>query len=420
MFLLYEGLLYVAFLVGLPFFLLTGLARGKYLGSFWERLGHYSSSRGDHDLWIHAVSVGEAIAARPVVSRLLAQNPALRIVITTTTATGQAMARKIFPELEHAYFPFDFSRSVHRFLDHHHPRVFATVETEIWPNLSRIAFERGTELVITNGRISDRSFPRYRSVRWLLRPILRRYSAILAREPEDAKRFVEIGASPEAVEVVGNVKFDFEPSLARTAVQDLVERLREGRKLFVLGSTVAGEDEIVIPLLARLIEETGCFVVLAPRKPERFGVVAALLGSSAIPFVRRSQLEGSSNASGRIDLLLLDSIGELASLYRDATVTFVGGSLVPSGGHNPIEPAAVGAPVAFGASMSNFREIADLFLRSDAAVQVPDGEALIDFAKRMLTSPDEQIGYARRAREVVARNRGAAERTANRLLELLG
>jgi len=397
------------FVITLPFFLLTGLLRGKYLSNFPERMGFYRSPGGAHDLWIHAVSVGEAIAARPVVSEILRMRPATSIVFTTTTITGQAQALRLYPDATVTYFPFDFSFSVRRFLSHHRPRVFATMETEIWPNVIRLAKARGLRLILANGRISDRSFPRYRAARAVVGRLLRHYARILAREETDRERFVAIGAPAEIVETSGNVKFDYVPDESPLAIAPQLEALIAGRKVIVLGSTMEGEDEALIPLL----HDLDAFVILAPRKPERFDVVAGMLSH----FVRRSELARNPQPATRI--LLLDSFGELARIYRYATAAFVGGSLVPTGGHNPIEPAAAGVPVCFGPHMSNFREIASTFLRDGGAVEARSAAEVIAFAKRMIENDAEQRAMGERARRTVERNRGASARTAGRIVELL-
>jgi 3-deoxy-D-manno-octulosonic-acid transferase len=409
MYVLYEVLLHLVFLLGLPFFLVAGLVRGKYLANFSERLGFYRTKAAVHDVWVHAVSVGETLAAKPVVDELLRQRPETEIVFTTTTLTGQAQARRLFPEATVTYFPFDFSFSVKRFLDRHRPRVFAAMETEIWPNATRIARKRGVGMILANGRLSDRSYPRYFMFRRLIAPILRRYDRIVARDDGDRQRFIAIGAPPEIVEVGGNVKFDFTPDSSPLAFAAELESMIAGRPVLVLASTMAGEDEMLIPLLT---EEM--FTIIAPRKPERFDVVAGLLRDRT--FVRRSQLSTQHSA---VSTLLLDSIGELARIYRYATAAFIGGSLVDTGGHNPIEPAAAGVPVSFGPHMSNFREIASVFLNNDAAVQVRSAQDVLDFARRMAREPEVRRGFGERARAAVDRNRGAAARTAARIVELL-
>jgi 3-deoxy-D-manno-octulosonic-acid transferase len=263
--------------------------------------------------------------------------------------------------------------------------------------------------VLANGRISDRSFPRYRAMRPVVARVLRKYERILAREETDRQRFIAIGAPAGAVETTGNVKFDYLPDERPLEIAPQLEQLIAGRKVLVLGSTMAGEDELLLPHAERFAREQNAFVIIAPRKPERFEIVAALLPQGA---VRRSQL-----ATRDAQLLLLDSIGELSRIYRYATAAFIGGSLLPGvGGHNPIEAAAVGVPVAFGPHMSNFREIAEIFLREDAAAEVRSAEEVMAFAARMFA---DARPMGERARKVVAQNRGAAARTAARIVELL-
>src|SRR5712691_9850311 len=253
MFVLYEVLLYLVFLIALPFFLITGLLRGKYLANFPERIGFYRTPAAAHDLWIHAVSVGETLAARPVVDEILRQRPGTTIVFTTTTITGQAQARRMFPEATVTYFPFDFASSVKRFLGQYRPRVFATMETEIWPNATRLARARGLRLLLANGRISDRSFPRYRLLRPFVASVLRQYDRILAREETDHERFIAIGAPAAIVATSGNVKFDYMPDDRPLEIATRLETLIAGRKVLVLGSTMEGEDEALIAELGSFI-----------------------------------------------------------------------------------------------------------------------------------------------------------------------
>ena len=415
MFILYEVLLYLVLILALPYFLVVGALRGKYLANVSERLGFYRTPAAAHDLWIHAVSVGETLAARPVVDEILRLRPSTTIVFTTTTITGQAQARALFPRATVTYFPFDFAMSVKRFLHHHNPRVFATMETEIWPNVTRISRARGLKLLLANGRISDRSFPRYRMMKSFVGPVLRNYDRILARETTDRERFIAIGALERIVETSGNVKFDYVPDTRPLEIAPQLEALIAGRKVLVLGSTVEGEDEVLLPELSRFLGAHDAFVVIAPRKPERFESVAAQLAASGIPFVRRSQW--STKAA---DLLLLDTLGELAKIYRYATAAFVGGSLfAPSGGHNPIEPSAAGVPVTFGPQMSNFREIAEIFLREGGAFESRSASDVFTFAARMFDDDDARASMSENARKSVERNRGAAARTASRIVELM-
>ncbi|HXH39791.1 MAG TPA: 3-deoxy-D-manno-octulosonic acid transferase [Thermoanaerobaculia bacterium] len=414
MFVLYEVLLYLVLVLALPYFLFTGVMRGKYLANFPERMGFYRTPAAAHDLWIHAVSVGETLAARPVVDAIMRQRPLTTIVFTTTTITGQAQARRLFPDATVTYFPFDFATSVKRFLGQHRPRVFATMETEIWPNATRLSRARGLRLLLANGRISDRSFPRYRLMRPFVASVLRQYDRILAREETDRERFIAIGAPAAVVETSGNVKFDYMPDERPLEIAPRLATLIAGRKVIVLGSTMEGEDEALIPELGRFIASRQAFVIVAPRKPERFEIVAALLTATGIPYVRRTDWNDRA-----ADALLLDTFGELAKVYRFATAAFVGGSLAATGGHNPIEPAAAGVPVCFGPNMSNFREIARIFLRDGGAVEARSAADVLAFAERMFDNGDAQRAMSERARRTVEQNRGAAEHTASRIVELL-
>lgn len=418
MFVAYEVLLYLVFILALPFFLLIGFMRGKYLSNFPERIGHYRTPATAHDLWVHAVSVGETLASRPVIDEVLRRRPGTSIVFTTTTITGQAQARRLFPEATVTYFPFDFSSSVRRFLEHHRPRVFATMETEIWPNVARLARARGLRLLLANGRLSDRSFPRYLAFRPIVRRILQYYDRILVRDEGDRKRFIAIGTPAERVETTGNVKFDFQPDEKPLAISPQLESLIAGRPVLILGSTREGEDEMLLPELERFVSERNAFVILAPRKAERFEIVAALLSTTSIPFIRRTDLT-TDHEPRTTSLLLLDNFGELTRMYRHAAVAFVGGSLVPTGGHNPIEPAAAGVPVCFGPHMTNFREIAATFLENDGAVEVRSPAELMAFVARMFDDPAARRAYGERARQTVEQNRGAAAKTAERIVELL-
>src|ERR1043165_8299598 len=398
MYLLYEVALYLVLILGLPFFLL----RRKYASTFSERMGHYRGAPRAHRVWIRPGSGGETLAAKPVVDAMLRLRPATSIVFTTTTATGQAQAKRLFPAATGTYFPLDFSVAVKRFLTHHKPRVFAAMETEIWPNATRLSAARGIRLVLANGRISDRSFPRYRMARPVVARGLRHYDAALARGAQDAERFRAIGAAE--VEVAGNVKFDYVPD-ERPLELDLVA-LAAGRPIVVLGSTMEGEDQALLPAGLPL----GAFVVVAPRKPERFEVVAGLT-----PMTRRTAAAWPPHST----VLLLDTIGELARVYPYPTAAFSGGSLVPTGGHNPIEAAAVGVPTCFGPHMSNFREIASVFLRNGAAAEVRSAEEVAAFFRRMIDDAEVRQAMGDRARRTVEENRGAAERTARRIVELL-
>jgi 3-deoxy-D-manno-octulosonic-acid transferase len=324
------------------------------------------------------------------------------------------MARQLFHDALVTWFPFDFSFSIRRFLNAYRPKVHVTIETEIWPNLIRLLSRRGIPIIIANARISDRSYPRYRLARPLLKNLLRKYERILAREQIDRDRFIAIGAEQSSVVVVGNVKFDYVPPDQPLGFLDELERLAGQRPIFVAGSTVPGEEAMLLEILPQLAER-GVFTVIAPRKPDRFDEVADLLVRGGVRLARRSRIDRTEVA----DVLLMDTIGELSRLYRHARVAFVGGSLVPAGGHNPIEPAAVGVPVAFGPHMSNFRDIAAVLRSGDAAVSVSTVEQLLQFVLEMVSDEAEQQRRARLAPETVRANQGAADRAARHIAEVL-
>lgn len=414
MFVIYEVVLSLVFVLLLPGFLFLRLIRGKPTGGLAARMG-LRLGKGSHDLWIHAVSVGEVAAARVIIDKVLALRPGTTVLVTTTTVTGQTLARRIFHDATVTWFPFDFTVTVKRFIDAYQPSSYVTIETELWPNIARILHARGIPALLVNGRISDRSFPRYRMIRPLAAQILRRYRAILAREEVDHDRFIAMGANPENVSVAGNVKFDYEPSDAPLEFTGALEALLGGRALFVAGSTTPGEEELIADIIPDLVGR-GVVTVLAPRKPGRFVEVAALLEQRQMRFIRRSELDRESQA----DVILLDTIGELSRLYRLARAAFVGGSLVPAGGHNPIEPAAVGVPVAFGPHMNNFRDIATALARSGAGVTVENPAELEQFVLRMVEDEESHRERSRAAIDTVDANRGAAERIATRIVEMIG
>jgi 3-deoxy-D-manno-octulosonic-acid transferase len=297
------------------------------------------------------------------------------------------------------------------------------METEIWPNVTRLSRARGIRLLLANGRLSDRSFPRYRAFRAVVGRVLRQYDRVLAREELDRERFIAIGAPEGIVETTGNVKFDFTADDHPLEIAPRVEELIAGRPTIILGSTREGEDELLLPELERFLRARNAFAIVAPRKPERFELVAGLLATTSLATVRRSELGEESETARRGQLsphvLLIDTVGELARLYRFAMVAFIGGSLVPTGGHNPIEAAAAGVPVCFGPHMTNFREIASIFLRDGGAMEVEGARDVFTLAERLLDDPEARAAMGARARRTVEQNRGASERTARRIVELL-
>lgn len=409
---LYSLLSASALVVAAPWLLWQALRHGKYRERWWERLGRLPSGlAADHrpTLWVHAVSVGEVLSAVPLVAAFRTRHPDWRLVVSTTTATGQAMAAQRLAGVDGLfYFPLDFRWIVRRVLGHLRPSLIVIVETEIWPNLLRMARARGIGLILANARISDRSFPRYRAMRRWLAPVLAQFDVLCAQSADTAARLRVLGAPADRVRVTGSLKFDVAAPPAGS-VADVTSHLR-GRPVLLAASTLKGEDEILLDTFGRLRQTMpDACLVLAPRHPERFEAVAALAAAPGWRVVRRTRI--ADTETGALDVLVLDTIGELAALCESATVVFVGGSLVPAGGHNILEPARAGRPVVVGPSMSNFAEIARLFLAAGALVQVPDAAtaqaeilALFGNATRR-----ERLGAA--ALHVFAEHRGAVDRT---------
>jgi 3-deoxy-D-manno-octulosonic-acid transferase len=436
---IYSFLMGLAALLLAPFWVVQGLRRHKYLANLGERLGFSFPSLGKLPadragaIWIHAVSVGEVLSGVALARRLKDAYPFRPLVISTTTITGQTLARERMPFADAIlYFPLDWAFCVRRAMDAVRPSLVLVLETEIWPNFLREAHRRNIPVLFASGRISDRSFARYqkylRLFGFFLRPFLKdalsNASGFLMQSEQDAERIRTLGAPADRVRVHGNLKYDLElPAPTPLSYWLEAEARRRGRSpIIVAGSIVATEEPLALIAFGTLQgEHPKAFLVLAPRKPERFDAAAEFIDESHRKFLRRSQLpipmpaQSNFAANGAtipddVNVLLLDSIGELASLYRLADGAFVGGSLVPSGGHNILEPAAFGKIPVFGPSMENFAEIASRFLAAGAAVQVESpedaGVAWIEF----LGDPAKMKKMGEAARRLVEDSRGATDR----------
>jgi 3-deoxy-D-manno-octulosonic-acid transferase len=414
----------LAFFLALPWFLWKGRATGKYLRTFRERMGRlpvYLNVDGDRSIWIHAVSVGEVLAARPLITALKERFPAHRVFVSTTTMTGNAVARKNVRGTDGLFYaPFDWPGPVRKALETLNPALLVLVETELWPNLIHEARRRGTRVAVVNGRVSLRSFSRYRRVRRFLKRVLGDVDLFLMQGQAHAQRIREMGAPDERVRVTGNLKFD---AVAAARTPERLARLILGdahrsRPLWVAGSTVAGEEEIILRAFHRVRERLpGTGLILAPRHPERFAEVPALIEAAGFRCRRRTALDPGSWRDGEV--LLLDTLGELAQLYSLATVVFVGGSLVPSGGHNILEPAMAGKAVVVGPHMANFQEIADQFRAEAAIVEVSSAEELAREVLSLLTDDERRRRLGERARNLIDRNRGALRGTVDALSGLV-
>jgi 3-deoxy-D-manno-octulosonic-acid transferase len=402
-----------------PYYLWKGRATGHYWRTFRERMGRLPeglSPKRDGSIWIHAVSVGEALAARSLVAPLEAALPGRTVFVSTSTAAGGAVAAQGLPADRLFVAPFDFPWAVSAVLGDLRPSLLVLMETELWPNLIRTARRQGIPIAVVNGRISDRSFPRYQRIRSLLRHVLAQVDLFLMQSPAYADRIRALGAPPDRVRVSGNLKFDAltEPR----PPEDLAAMANGAGALWVAGSTMAGEEALVLRALRDVrAGRPDARLVLAPRRPERFAEVPALAEAAGFRCVRRSALGGAPWRDGEV--LLLDTMGELAGVYALATVVFVGGSLVPTGGHNVLEAAICGKAVVVGPHMENFQEIADEFRQEGALVQIASAERLGPETLALLQDPARRDVIGRKARALVDRNRGARTRTVDALAGLV-
>ena len=439
MFPLYSFLYSLAFLLMSPLFLLR---REKYAAGFSERLGNYTEfvSDGSTVIWLHCVSVGEVNAARPLVDEIKRRYPGHRVVVSTTTRTGQELAKKIFAEMADAvfYFPFDWMFSVRRALDHYKPTVVLLMETEIWPRFIREAKLSGAKVAIVNGRLSQRSFGRYRRVRSFIRTVLADVDLALMQGGGDANRLISLGMGAGKTKVTGNLKFDISPGTENAAVEQLAERfgLGSGRPVIVAASTHDPEERWILdPYCSAASEPNGLRprLIIAPRHPERFDAVLKVLRDfkqdPGCEWPRYTVARRSAEpdvADSDADVILLDSIGELRDIYRYADIVFVGGSLIPHGGQSVLEPAAAGVAIITGPHTHNFADAVSVFLANRALIQiepdlrpetVPDGIYMV-FAD-LLEQEGMRKELGRNALAVMAENRGATDATVKELDALI-
>jgi 3-deoxy-D-manno-octulosonic-acid transferase len=415
---LYDAILHLAALFFIPYHIYRSRRRNRP-AALAERLGRVPAATlavldGGRPIWVHAVSVGETIAVRPLLRALREHFPGSRIVLSSGTETGRSVALT-YPEADLClYFPFDLGCAVRRSLAAVRPAVILIVETEIWPNFLRTARNMAIPTVVVNGRISDRSFRRYLRLGWFFRPVLADISAFCMQSPEDGRRIAAIGAPAERVHITRNLKYDISAQPLSSEQRHDVRRgyrVAHGLFVFTAGSTHGGEEELVVRAYRQLLcQRPDSLLVLVPRHPERAGEVAVILKNAGLPFVLRSGLTGESESLAAGGVLLVDTVGELMRLYACSDIVFVGGSLVPTGGHNPLEPASLGLPVLFGPHMENFREIASLLLAAGAGVQVGSGEELATIVPALCADAAGRLAMGERGRRLVEENSGATER----------
>ena len=429
MYALYSVVIVAFFAVMSPYLVYQAVRYRKYVRSLPQRLGILPVSfnlDGDESIWIHAVSVGEVLTARALLPELRERYPRLRIFLSTTTMTGQEIAKNNLQYVDAVfYFPFDFGFIVRRTLRLVKPRLFNMMETEIWPNLLRACHRAGVKTMLVNGRISSRAYPRYRMARWFFRPVLRHVDRFCMQSDESARRIVDIGAERERVMVTGSLKFDSLEIPGASSAADRGQnrvlryfRITPDRPVVIAASTLKGEEEHVLEAFLRIrATMTTALLIIAPRRPERFDEVERLARRSGWNVARRSELRVDHEP--RYDIVILDTIGELAQLYQVATAVFVGGSLVDAGGHNILEPAVFGKPIVFGPYMQNFAEIAQTFLDNAAAIQVRTGRELEPALLDLLGDPVKRARLGAAARALVEANRGARTKSLAAIAQLL-
>lgn len=425
MLILYSFALLLLLILAAPWWIFRMIASGKYRQGLTERLGFVPRRLrlrldGTGVVWVHAVSVGEVLAVSRLVDELAArlaqagrpeESDAWRILVSTTTRTGQALARQKFGADRVFYFPLDFGWAVRAWLRALRPRLLVLVETEFWPRLLVECRRASIPVAVVNARISDRSWPRYRRLAQLWRRLLSGLSIVLAQSDLDAQRLTALGAAN--VRVAGNLKYDVRAAASESIATLLRQHLASGTRVLVCGSTLAGEEELLLDAIP-----SDAVTILAPRHPERFGEVADILNRRGILWVRRSEWERSPQHLEPGTVFLLDSIGELASLYVLARAAFIGGSLIPAGGHNPLEAAQFGVPIAMGPSYENFRAMVEK-LREHDAIRIVQPDELKESLAVMMAGTPESVAMGARGREVFESEAGATERAVQALLEIL-
>ncbi len=416
---LYTSLLWLALPAVLLRLLWRSLKAPDYRKRWKERLGLFDPFSADRTLWIHAVSVGEVQASVPLVKRLQERYPELPIVITTTTPTGSRRVKELFGDrLFHVYVPYDLPLIVERFIRRARPQMVVLIETEVWPNLLAVCKRHGIPSLLANARLSQRSAAGYARLGGFARQTFGNISQVAAQAAADAERFVQLGVDPARIRVTGSIKFDARLPRSLSEQAEVIRRTwGHERPVWVAASTHEGEDEQVL-LAHRQVRQRlpDALLVLVPRHPERFDAVAGLCRRSGFTLVRRSD---QASCSAKTAVFLGDSVGELPMFLAGADVAFVGGSLVRHGGHNMLEPAALGVPVVFGPHNFNFAAISELLLEADAAVMVHDAEELARVVEGWLDDASERSRVGENGRRVVKQNRGALERLLEVIDELL-
>jgi 3-deoxy-D-manno-octulosonic-acid transferase len=428
---LYNVLFIIFFVLSAPYYFWRMRRRGNWRAGFGQRFAKYDASlkqalTNRHVIWMHAVSVGEVNLCTQIIRALEPRVPNLKIVVSTTTTTGMGELRRRLPtHVSKIYYPVDRRKFVNRALATINPKAIVLVEAEIWPNFLWRAQRLGIPVLLANARLSDRSYPRYKKFAFLFRPLFASFTGVGAQNETDAARLREVGCRPEAVRVVGNLKFDA-ATLDEQRTLDVPAMLRQlgvpaDAPVLVAGSTHEGEEIILAEMAKRLrVRFPKLFLVLVPRHFERCREVGQKLRAHDVKFFWRSEISAKTSLdAGEIECLLVNTTGELRFFYEHATVVFVGKSLTAMGGQNPIEPGAMGRALVFGPNMQNFADVTRSFLAQNGAVQVGDPQALENAVAELLADENRRAELGRNALKVVAENQGALERTLEIILEQL-
>lgn len=398
----------------MPFVLIRLLWRSRHIAEYrqrWsERFGYITPIEGD-TLWIHAVSVGETVAAIPLIKLLLqTYNPRYRIIVTTTTPTGSALVTKNLGDtVTHVYAPFDVPSAVTRFLKRSRVKLCIIMETELWPNLLTICQRQKIPIILANGRLSEQSTLRYQLIPSLTKHMLSTYYTVAAQGVLDGERYLQLGLDPKKLLISGNIKFDLHiPSELIQQGKNIRQCIGDNRRVLIAASTHEGEENIILTAFQKIRKEIPTlFLILAPRHPDRFQKVLALCQQHTFNVSRRSE---QTDLTENTDILLVDTIGELQMIYAAADIAFVGGSLVPVGGHNIIEPAALGLPILTGPNLHNFTEISRLLQNAGAAQIVTDANSIADAVIALCSARELREKIGKRAQETIEANRGALKK----------
>ncbi|NWF92536.1 MAG: 3-deoxy-D-manno-octulosonic acid transferase [Syntrophaceae bacterium] len=411
---LYNILLTFLLILSSPYFLLRGLIRKRFWKELTERIGFFPAPSFKWPIWVHAASVGEVFCCIPLLKRIKKEFPHCKIVLTTMTRTGNEQAKTV-PEADFVFFvPIDHPLALQKAIGRVQPGLLLIAETELWPNLLRSCGEKGIPIILFNGRISEEAFRRYHFLKFFFNSYLEYISLFLMQTEEDGRRIMEIGAKIEKVKIVGNLKFDQPyPSFNQASLANMARslRLRGDETLLIAGSTHSGEEEILVGLLKDLRrKDPNLVLILAPRHLQRLPEVEQILKKQSLSWKRRTWLS-TEEPSGVPEVILLDTMGELMNLYSLGTLTFIGGSLVPVGGHNPIEPLFFKKCVLFGPHMFHFEEVSRRLIEAGAAVQVRGREDLAFQVSRLLSDEKARKEMGEKGYQFLEKHRGATERT---------